>query len=194
VPAVAGSGFSVFDLAPLPLSCAGMGGTGGLATSRGTAMLSFRPGEKLYVRRRSGSRCSFFESLEDFRFVSRRLLLRSGPAEANSVPSCLAGSGAAPASCISDFLFSAPPVGLLRLLLLRKGHMPIVPFVLSTVQWYAALRLGLFDPTARVVPNRASLQRRRSRPSKPVNSPTGIGCKVYQARLRGGPCRKTLAR
>jgi len=118
----------------LVLSCAGMGGTGGLSASRGTAMLSFRPGEKLYVRRRSGSRCNFFDSLEDFRFVSRRLLLLSGPAEANSVPLCLAGSRDAPASCMSDLVFSAPPVDFLRLLLLRKGHMPMVPFVLSKVQ------------------------------------------------------------
>jgi len=134
VPALTGSGFSVFDRVALPLSCAGMGGTGGRSRSRGTAMLSFRPGEKLYVRRRSGSRCNFFESLEDFRFVSRRLLLLSGPAEANSEPLCLAGSREAPASCISDFVFSTPPVDFLRLLLLRKGHMPMVPFVLSTVQ------------------------------------------------------------
>jgi hypothetical protein len=49
-------------------------------------------------------------------------------------------------------------------------------------------------PTARVLPNRVSLQCRRSRPSKPVNSPTRIGCEVYQVRLLGGPCRKTLAR
>jgi hypothetical protein len=135
VPAAVGSGFSVFDRNPLPLICAGMGGTGGLSTSRGTAMLSFRPGEKLYVRRRSGSRCSFFESLEDFRFVSRRLLLLSGPAEANSVPLCLARSRGTPASCISDFVFSAPPVDFLRLLFLRKGHMPMIPFALLTVQW-----------------------------------------------------------
>jgi hypothetical protein len=149
VPAVVGSGFSVFDRPPLPWSCAGMGGTGGLSTSRGTAMLSFRPGEKLYVRRRSGSRCSFFESREDFRFVSRRLFLLSGPAEANSVPSCLAGSRDAPASCIPDFVFSAPPVDFLRLLLLRKGHMPMVPFVLSTLQCWSR-------PAARAIQSNSS--------------------------------------
>jgi hypothetical protein len=132
-PAGIGSGFSAFNLTPLPLICAGIGGTGGLSSSRGTRMLSLRPGEKLYVRRCSGSRCSFFESFEDFRFVSRRLLLLSGPAEANSGPLCFARSRSAPVSCISDFGFSAPPVDLLLLLLLRKGHMPMFPFVCSTV-------------------------------------------------------------
>ena len=40
-------------------------------------MLSFRPGEKLYVRRFS----NFFDSRDDFRFprLSLRLLLLSGP-------------------------------------------------------------------------------------------------------------------
>lgn len=167
VPAVVGSDFSVFNGIPLPLSCVGMGGTGGLLTSRATAMLSFRPGEKLYVRRRSGSRWSLFPSLEDFRFVSRRLLLLSGPAETNSVPLCLARSRATPASCISESVFPAPPVDFLRLLLLRKGHMPMFPFVLSTVQLLCRPAAGTGQFNCSCSTQSSNSRCRRSRPSTP---------------------------
>lgn len=76
LPADEDSCFSV-PARPFSLIFAGMGGTGGRSTSRGTLMLSFRPGEKLYVRRFS----NFFDSRDDFRFprLSLRLLLLSGP-------------------------------------------------------------------------------------------------------------------
>jgi hypothetical protein len=106
--------------------------------SRGTLMLSFRPGEKLYVRRFS----SFFDSLEDFRLVSLRLLLLSGPAEANSEALCFAGSLCDPASSMSGCGISAPPADFLRLLLLLKGHMPIFPFVSFANRTCAASRLS----------------------------------------------------
>jgi hypothetical protein len=107
-------------------------------------MLSFRPGEKLYVRCLSGFRCSFFESLEDLRFLSLRLLLRSGPEAVISAPLCLPGPRCVPASCIassSDRGISAPPRVGLRLLFLRNGHMPMVPSAsLSAINGAAAGR------------------------------------------------------
>lgn len=120
----------------LPAACSvdGNGGTGGRFKSCRTLMLSFRPGEKLYVRCFSGFLCNFFESLEDLLFLSFRLLLRSGPAAAAVISAtlCLPRFRCRPtSSCIASSISAPLRVGL-GVLFLRKGQTPIFPFVLST--------------------------------------------------------------
>ena len=92
------------------------------------------------MRRFSGSRCNFFDSLDDFRFprLSLLLLLLSGPEDAISELLCCPGSRCVPASCMvspCDCGISAPPPDCLRLrlLFLRKGQTPIFPFTLFSV-------------------------------------------------------------